>query len=533
MKELCDLKVHIDGQHTFFVNQTIISKFSGRLRRMIKEEKKKTQIIDSGIEINGFPGGPSGFELVSRFCYSKGRIPIHPSTISVLHCAAIFLEMTEELSRCNLLHQTETLLEGIFYWDWNDILTALKDCEPFFSCAETSGLLHKLISSLLAKITANADSGLSNSSSSSSSSPETGSGFRSSSSAKTPESIKPCSRRAWWFDDLTNLSPMIIERVIKTMGAYGTDNSSLLLTKFLIHYLKTALQKPGVNESKSEYSGLADTAVNGVVLMGKAAFSCRGMLWVLRVVSRVGPSKECRHQLERLIGGVLDQATLDDLLISGHDGGVYDVNLVLRLLRYFVSEEDGMSLQKMKTVGRLIDKYMREISPDQTTKVSKFLAVAESLPDAARDCYDGIYKAIDIYLESHPTLSQEERTRLCRCLNYEKLTLEACKDLAKSPRIPPRIAMQALMAQKSKLHSNGIITCDPNMPNNTYEEIESETSSDTSEEKEKMKMNLQRMQCRVIELEKVCKEMKGQMSKIVKSRVINSPGYNRALPKLC
>lgn len=118
-------------------------------------------------------------------------------------------------------------------------------------------------------------------------------------------------------------------------------------------------------------------------------------------------------------------------------------------------------------------------------------------------------------------------------MNYEKLTLEACKDLAKSPRIPPRIAMQALMAQKSKLHSNGIITCDPNMPNNTYEEIESETSSDTSEEKEKMKMNLQRMQCRVIELEKVCKEMKGQMSKIVKSRVINSPGYNRALPKLC
>jgi hypothetical protein len=31
--------------------------------------------------------------------------------------------------------------------------------------------------------------------------------------------------------------------------------------------------------------------------------------------------------------------------------------------------------------------------------VSKFLAVAESLPDSARDCYDGVYRALDIYLE--------------------------------------------------------------------------------------------------------------------------------------
>lgn len=366
---------------------------------MIREEKKQTQIIDSGIEINGFPGGPYGFELVSRFCHNNGRIPIYPSNISVLHCSAIFLEMTEEFSSCNLLHQTETILEGLFYWDRNDILTALKDCESFFSFADSSGLLHKLISALLAKITANSDSGLTNSSSSSSSSPEIASGFRSSSSTKTPESIKPCSSRAWWFDDLTNFSPKVIEKVIQTMGAYGADNSSLLLTKFLIHYLKTALQKPGGIGSGSEYGGLADTAVNGVVLMGKAAFSCRGMFWVLRVVSGVGPSKVCRYQLERLIGGVLDQATLDDLLVSGHDGGVYDVNLVLRLVRAFVSEEDGMSLQKMKKVGRLIDKYMREISPDQSLKVSKFLSLAESLPDAARDSYDGVYRAIDIYLE--------------------------------------------------------------------------------------------------------------------------------------
>ena len=83
----------------------------------------------------------------------------------------------------------------------------------------------------------------------------------------------------------------------------------------------------------------------------------------------------------------------------------YNVNLVIRLVRLFVdiNGSDGLSLQKVKRVGRLIDKYLREISPDQNLKISKFLGVAECLPDSARDCYDGVYKAIDIYLEVNNT----------------------------------------------------------------------------------------------------------------------------------
>jgi hypothetical protein len=116
----------------------------------------------------------------------------------------------------------------------------------------------------------------------------------------------------------------------------------------------------------------------------------------------VGLSRECRHKLERLMGLMLDQATLDDLLVSGDDGGgVYDVNLVMRLARVFVSSEEDADApsQRMRKVGKLIDKYLGEISPDQGLKVSKFLALAESLPDSARECYDGVYRALDIYLE--------------------------------------------------------------------------------------------------------------------------------------
>lgn len=550
MKDLCDLKIHVNGQHAFFVSQKIVSPFSGRLRKMIERETKKDQDHQTSIKINGFPGGPHAFELAARFCYSNGRISITPSNVPVLHCAAIFLEMTEDFSPCNLLHQTEAFLDGLFYWTWAEILDALKASASVFAAADSSGLLPKLISSLLAKIAANSDVGLS--SSSSSSSPETPSStaFQFLSCARTPDSIKRASSSwaSWWFDELTVLSPKIIARIATAMRRAGLDSNTSTTAKFLLHYLKTAMRrrKRGSLALGSDYGSLADRAVDGVVSAGNAGFSFRGLFWVSRVVTGVGCSKEKQSRLEALIGGMLDRATLDDLLVSGQDGGVYDINLVLRLIRVFVATgEDGMCMVKMKKVGRLIDDYMAEISPDPSLKVSKFLAIAESLPDSARNCYDGVYRAIDIYLESHPVLPEEERSRLCRCLNYEKLTLQACKYLAKSPKIPPRIAIQALSAQQSKFQSR-----DDNDDDDTYAQSPSKTwtgmpvacvvsppeddvGARTPVEKEEMRLNLMKMQCRVMELEKVCREMKGQMSKMVKNRVIVSPAHNRAAPKLC
>lgn len=375
-------------------SQKKLCSFSARLKKMVKQEKKRRSSKGSITEITimDFPGGPIGFELISRFCYNNGRISMGPSNVSILHSSAILLEMTEETSSSNLLAQSETFLDGLFYWTWDDIIISLKTCEPFFSIADSSGLLLKLISSLIAKISENTDSSLTEAT------PFPYSPSPSSSPDILSISLPKVLNKEWWFDDLSILAPSIIEKVLKTLGAYGAENKNLTLTKFLLHYLK----KVGVYGYKGECGNLAETAVNGVVLMGRAAFSCRGLFWVLRIVSGFRLSKECRLKLERVIGLLMDQATLDDLLVSGRgDEGVYDVSLVMRLARVFVSgvEDGGVPLQRLKKVGRLVDKYLGEISPDQSLKVSKFLGVAESLPDSARDCFDGVYRALDIYLQ--------------------------------------------------------------------------------------------------------------------------------------
>ncbi|EYU35598.1 hypothetical protein MIMGU_mgv1a0082341mg, partial [Erythranthe guttata] len=297
MSEPCNLQVHVNGRQTFFLSQRIMCKYSTKLRKIIKQEKRRTQIRNPGIRVDDFPGGPDGFELVSRFCYNNGDTPITVSNVSLLHCCAVFLGMTEKASPVNLLHQTEVFLDGIFHWPWKDILTCLKNCEPFFPCAESCGLVEKLLCSLLTKIAQNSDANsLSVSSSSSCSSPETartlstqGVCYNGSMSSR-----KAASSAAWWFQDLTILSPKTIEHFLRSLGAYGAENNNLVLTRFLLHYLKTAIQNNKNLYIPTEYTGLADTAVHGIVQMGSTAFSCRGLFWVLSIVSGFGLSREKR-----------------------------------------------------------------------------------------------------------------------------------------------------------------------------------------------------------------------------------------------
>ncbi|CAH9105050.1 unnamed protein product [Cuscuta europaea] len=522
-EELCDLSILVNGHHRFFLHQKVVSCYSGKLRKA----------NSSRIDFDDFPGGPEGFELVSRFCYSNGKtVRITVQNVSILHCCAVFLEMTEKIHPFNLLERTQNFLEGMFYWSWHEILTSLKTCEPFFHFADSCGLITKLMNFLLAKILRNSNISLLLES------PDTQRGSRASSYSSSS------SRNSWWFEDMAVLSPRTIEKFVNTLGAFRNENN-LIVTKFLLYYLKRAAQCKNsglISRASSSYSGIAETAVHRVILKGKTGFSCRNLFWVMRIVSGFGVSKDCRDGLERVIGRVLEQATLDDLLVCGHNGSVYDVNLVLRLIRVFVHHNDNNAArEKMIRVGRLIDRYLGEISPDQSLKISRFLAIAESLPDHARDCFDGVYRAIYIYLESHPTLSFEERSRLCRCLNYEKLSLETCKELAKNPRIPPRIAVQALSSQRPNEPSSmkKILSENPGTQIVLYNNKCGDSFADSGhlsegQKSDDLRVNLERMQWRVVELEKICKEMKGQMTKMVKSgTIIPTPSHGRALPRLC
>ena len=129
-------------------------------------------------------------------------------------------------------------------------------------------------------------------------------------------------------------------------------------------------------------------------------------------------------------------------------------------------------------------------------------------------------------MQSHPIITFEERSRLCRCLNYTKLSFEASKDMAKNPRIPPRVAMEALISQQSKVPTIDYVAETPRVkPSQIYKE---KTRNSFTQESKDMELNMDKMQWGVIELAKLHKEMNGHVSKLFlldSARTSSSPRF--------
>lgn len=53
-------------------------------------------------------------------------------------------------------------------------------------------------------------------------------------------------------------------------------------------------------------------------------------------------------------------------------------------------------------VAKLLDTYLAEIAPDANLTISKFMALAEVLPEHARRVDDGLYRAVDVFLKVSP-----------------------------------------------------------------------------------------------------------------------------------
>lgn len=330
---------------------------------------------------------------MSKFCYNSGRIEITPSNISLLHCAAQFMEMKNSISaNHNLLEQTEKSIEEMSYWTWSELLTALKRCQVSLPASDSSGILEKCLDSLVGRLSLTTEL----SPCPSTSSPDS-SGFRFSCDTKSTESLKAISSRAtWWFEDLLVLNPVLVEMLIKSMVFQKFDHH--ILSRFLFYYHKSKF----FTVSCEEKCKIIETVIDMLYSLDQNCVSCKSLFGILRVALNLKINKSSMNKLESMIGLQLDQATLDNLLVQSPYGMnyLYDVNLVLRFLKAFLC--DGLrqiSPVRLSKVATLMDLYIAEVAPDPYLKPSKFLSLMMALPDSSRDSYDELYRATDMYLE--------------------------------------------------------------------------------------------------------------------------------------
>ncbi|KAL3683058.1 hypothetical protein R1sor_001080 [Riccia sorocarpa] len=565
-----DIVIEVD-QMSFHLHKFPLLSKSGKLARLVAENSDE-ETGACQIQLQDIPGGAEAFELAAKFCYGV-KVELTSANVAALRCAAEYLEMTEEFGEGNLIAKTESFLNQVVLRSWKDSVRALQSCEYLMPEAENLGIVKRCVDSLSLKACADPSlfgwpmmehhgtlqspggsvlwNGIS-----------TGARGRN-------------ARSDWWYDDIASLSLPLYEKVITAMDHKGIRPESI--AGALMHFAKKALPglhrrqngrdsgsraivPLGVAPNENDQRVLLET-IEGLLPMQKGVTSTRFLFGLLRTAMILNASSECKSNLERRIGMQLEQATLDDLLMPNYSYTVetlYDIECVQRILDHYIlldqtpgalsphSLEDGQlvgspSLTPMMMVSKLMDNYLAEVAPDVNLKPNKFQALAEALPEYARVLDDGLYRAIDIYLKAHPWLNEQERERLCRIMDCQKLSLEACTHAAQNERLPLRVVVQVLFFEQLQLRtaiaSAFMVTdtVDTSRPvprtgpldgtafTGGHPALRADGWANVVRENQVLKGDMDKMRTRVNDLEKECTTMRHEIEKLGKPK---SSGFN-------
>ncbi|XP_022984852.1 root phototropism protein 3-like [Cucurbita maxima] len=504
-----DLLVKVEGVNFHLHKYPLLSR-SGKMNRCIYESRGPD--LNNNLVFDDLPGGSEAFELAAKFCYGLA-VDLTAANISGLRCAAEYLEMTEDLEEGNLIFKTEAFLSYVVLSSWRDSIVVLKSCEKLSPWAENLQIIRRCSESIAWKACANpkgirwAYTGKPTKVCS-----PKWNDLKDSSPSRNHQLVPP----DWWFEDVSILRIDHFVRVITAIKVKGMRFE--VIGSSIMHYSSkwlpgsvtdtTNASDEGSTSATSHTSGGSNSWRGGIhmIVAGnkedhstiqakdermiieslisiippqKDCVSCSFLLKLLRMANMLKVSPALVTELEKRVGMQFEQATLVDLLIPSYSKSdtTYDVDLIQRLLEHFLVQEqteisspgrqsfsdkhmyDGSQrgvIQNAKMrVARLVDSYLTEVARDRNLSLTKFQVLAEALPESARTCDDGLYRAIDSYLKAHPTLTEHERKRLCRVMDCQKLSIDACMHAAQNERLPLRVVVQVLFSEQVKI-SNAV-----------------------------------------------------------------------------
>ncbi|KAF6166100.1 hypothetical protein GIB67_023810 [Kingdonia uniflora] len=549
------------GEMSFHLHKFPLLTRSAVLERLIAETSDEGE-EGRTIQLSDIPGGAKTFELVAKFCYGV-KLELTSSNVVYLRCAAEHLEMTEEYNENNLIAHSELFLNQVVLRSWKDSIKALQTCEDVLPLADDLHIVQRCIESLAAK--ASTDPNLFGWPMREHGGPMQSPGgsvlWNGISTGARPRN----SNSDWWYEDVSTVCLPLYKKLISVMESRGIKQE--IIAGSLTSYAKRYL--PGLNRRKStgeSSTRLARAAlgtlpseeeqrvlleeIDRLLPTNKVVASTKFLFGLLRTAMILRASSSCISNLERRIGLQLDQATLEDLLMPNFSDSVetlYNVECIQRILEHFLATDqatggaspcmidDGQlmgspSLTPITMVSKLIDGYLAEVAPDINLKLLKFQSLAAAVPDFARPLDDGLYRAIDIYLKAHPWLTDSDKEHLCRLMDCQKLSLEACTHAAQNERLPLRVIVQVLFFEQLQLRTSiaGCFLVSENLDGSRQLRSGIAGSNETGgwntavRENQVLKVGMDSMRMRVSELEKECSSMKQEIEKLGRGKSINS-----------
>ncbi|KAM0970852.1 hypothetical protein ACFX13_019127 [Malus domestica] len=453
-----DISINVGGVSFSLHKFPLISK-CGHIKKLISESSYAADL--SVIELSDVPGGSEAFELAARFCYGI-NFELSTGNIAMLRCVAEYLLMTEDYAVGNLVGRADAYLNEVALKSLAGAVTVLHMSENFLPMAEKVKLVSRCIDAIAFmackegqfSVSGRTDGGIE------------GAVF---SAVSHPKPVVD-----WWAEDLTVLRIDIFQRVMIAMLARGFKQYAL--GPVLMLYAQKSLRGLeifGKGRTKIELRQehekrvVLETIVS-LLPREKNAMSVSFLSMLLRAAKTLETTVACQLDLEKRMGLQLAQAVLDDLLIPSYSltrDTLLDVETVQRIMTNYLeyetegsrlgynAEDDFVSpaLTDMERVGKLMENYLAEIATDRNISVSKFIGIAELIPEQSRATEDGMYRAIDIYLKAHPALSDMERKKVCSMMDCQKLSREACAHAAQNDRLPVHTVVQVLYYEQQRL----------------------------------------------------------------------------------
>ncbi|WOL02460.1 BTB/POZ domain-containing protein [Canna indica] len=432
-----------------------------RLQKLCSDLREASE--STTIQLADFPGDAEAFELCAKFCYGI-TVTLSALNIVPVWCAAHYLQMSDDADRGNLVGKLEVFFKSCILRRWKDTLVTLQSTRKHAPLCEELGITGRCVDAVATAIIANP--------------------------------LRTSASNTWWAEDIAELGIDHYWRIIVAVKSAGIVPNKLIgdaLRIYACRWLPSMSAAEGsLSESRRETTvkqRMLTEKIASLLPTEKSSVSCSFLLKLLKAANIVNASTSLKIELARRIGLQLEEASVNDLLIPPASNSIetmYDVDLVMAILEEFLLQgqspatsppRERLSCERRRSrsadnvefegqengrrsssaahssklrVTKLIDGYLQEIARDKNLPMEKLVAIAEAVPDFARVDHDDLYRAIDIYLRSHPELDKNARKRLCRILDCKKLSVEACMHAAQNEMLPLRVVVQVLFFEQSR-----------------------------------------------------------------------------------
>ncbi|XP_022769941.1 BTB/POZ domain-containing protein At5g48130-like [Durio zibethinus] len=446
------------GERTFSLHKYPLFSKSGYFQKRLTESNELELPHD-------FPGGPETFEMIALLIYGSTTL-IDPFNVAALRCAAEFLEMTEEYCIGNLCERFDLYLNQVVLQSWDDTLIVLQKCQMLLPWSEELLIVSRCIESLAFMacmeildperrrdqpvVTLEALTG----------------------EPWSCETVNALASKDLWIKGLIALPFGSFKRIIGSLRRQGMKEK--YVTPIIVFYAnKWVLSKKPRQfwENSGEKIGDSDTNNKGSVILqgildlvpiGEKASRAIPVGFYFSLLSRsleFGLRSDSKTKLQDQIASMLHFAQLDDFLLPQIGTESLFSSKKLAAMKSIFSTFASFKMDTNPTpsgtnsiVAELWDTYLAQIASDPEMKPKKFMELIELLPISCRQSHDQLYRAVNGFLQAHRDITQEEKGSVCKYINCQKLSQEACIEAVQNELMPLRLIVQALFVQQLNTH---------------------------------------------------------------------------------